>query len=192
MRQYTEMMMQCRYTHASELSQIFHAHRLRVVVSDPGDRSRGTMALISRGCNGSKASAFRSTQKPVNDLALNEAAQKWNILRVREQIQQPAAGAQQFDRDHASNHRRRFSRQLGNVDFFPAEKLTDYRHLQFESQGQHGFCRTCFDHLANDRQVDRGQKESRPVENEGGLAQVDALAALGDDDHAWRIPSRAW
>jgi len=45
--QHAEMMVKGRYPHPCNLSQIIYAYRLRVVVPDPGDRSRRSMTLIS-------------------------------------------------------------------------------------------------------------------------------------------------
>jgi hypothetical protein len=47
MGQHAEMMMQRRDAHGCYLGQILPAYGFRVVVPDPGDRSRSAMALIS-------------------------------------------------------------------------------------------------------------------------------------------------
>lgn len=57
MGQHTEMMMQRRDAHACDLGQIVHTYRFRVVVFNPGDRSRGAIARISQGCNRPKANS---------------------------------------------------------------------------------------------------------------------------------------
>ena len=72
MGQHPKMMMQSRYAHACDLGEIVHANRFRIVVPDPGDRSRDAIALISCCRYGSKARPLRSGEYPVNDFALDQ------------------------------------------------------------------------------------------------------------------------
>ena len=79
--QRAEMVVQRGYAHARDLREIFHAQRLRVVRPDPGDGLRRPVALISQRCNRSQPRALRSAQDSVDDLALNQSAQKRNVSR---------------------------------------------------------------------------------------------------------------
>ena len=75
------------------------------------------------------------------------------------------------------------------MDFFPAEKLADYRRFELDRNGEKGFFVACLDHLTHDWQVDRGQQKSRPVIDECRLAKVDALTALSNHNQARRVSS---
>ncbi len=79
--QRAEMMVQRGDSHAGDFREIFDAQRLGVVGPDPGDGFCGAVALISESCNRAKARPLRPAKNSVNDLALNQAAEKRNVLR---------------------------------------------------------------------------------------------------------------
>lgn len=75
------------------------------------------MALVAGRCDGTKTSAIRSGQDSVNDLALNQAAQKRDVLRSGQQIDQAAAGAEEAGRYLTGQHRRCVGRPVPHMHF---------------------------------------------------------------------------
>src|SRR5271165_304633 len=96
------------------------------------------MALISKCCNRPQARSLRSTQDSVDDLALNQATEKGNVLWAVEQVEQATAGAEKFHGGLTSGHRGTFRGRLGDLDFLTAEKLPNHRHFQFDRQSETG------------------------------------------------------
>jgi hypothetical protein len=56
------------------------------------------MALVYQRGHRPKALSTRSLQQAIFDLALNEFAEEWNILRSVKKIQQPRTRVDQFNR----------------------------------------------------------------------------------------------
>src|SRR5205823_2571670 len=120
-RQRAEMVVQGGDAHARDLREIFHTKRLRVIRLDPGDRFGCTLALISLCRDGPKACAFRAAKDSVDDLALNQAAYKRNVLWGVSQIYEPAEGAEDLRRSLTGRHGRAVGRDLGDRNLLPAE-----------------------------------------------------------------------
>ena len=186
-----EMMVQRGHAHARDFREIFHPQRLRVVRPDPRDRFCRPVALISQRCNRSKARSLRPSKDSVDDLALNQAAEKGNVLRRVQQVHQPAACAEKFRRGLTRRHGRTVRRRLSHLNLLPAEKLPDHGHFELERHRQAGRLFTCLDHLADDRQIDRRQQESRRIVDESGSAEFYPLSPLGDHGHARLVGHRA-
>src|SRR5579871_992994 len=104
------------------------------------------MTLLSQCGNRAKACSLSTAEDAVDDLALNQATEKRNVLRRLQQIHKPAACAQKFYRGLPGGHRRIVIWRLRHLNFFPAEKLPDDRHSEFERQRQARHFFTCFDH----------------------------------------------
>src|SRR5450755_310539 len=115
------------------------------------------MALISQRCNRPKARPLGSPQNSVDNLALNEPTEKRNILGSVQQLNEPAACTEQFNRGLTRSHRWPVGRCLRYLNVLSAEELPDNRHFKLEQQAEKGDIFTRFDHLADDRQIDRRQ-----------------------------------
>ena len=90
---------------------------------DARDRLCGRVALLSQRCNRSKACPLRAPKDSVDDLALNQATEKGNVLRGVQQIHEPGACTQEFDRNLIGRHGRTVRRRLSDLNFLAAEKL---------------------------------------------------------------------
>ena len=185
--QHPEMMVQRGHAHARDFREIFHPERLRIVRPDPGDRFCRSVALLSQRCNRSKACSLRTAEDSVDDLALNQATEKGNVLRRVQQVHEPAARTKKFHRGLAGSHARTVRRRFSHLNFFPAEKFPDYGHFEFERQRQAGRLFTCLDHPADDRQIDGREQESRRIVNKSGSAEFYPLSPLGDHGQARRV-----
>jgi len=84
-------MVQRGYAHARDFREIFHPERIRIIRPDPAGRFCRSVAPLSQRGNRSKACSLGAARDPVDDLALNQAAEKRNVLRRVEQVNQPAA-----------------------------------------------------------------------------------------------------
>jgi hypothetical protein len=173
-----------------------HPQRLCVIRSDPGDRFRRAVALsasrttaarvaactllVPRGGDGSKPRAFRSTKNPVDDLALNQAAEEGNIIRNPQQANEPAACAEEFRGRFAGRHGGIAGRSLGNPDLLPAQNFTDNGHFEFQRHRRTGRLFTRLNDLTDNRQIDRRQQVSRLAIEKRGSAEVDPFSPLRD------------
>jgi hypothetical protein len=78
--QCAELMVKCRNPHSRDPRQLLHVQRLRIVVSQPGNRSRRSVAEIARCCNSPEPRPLRTSQDAVNDFALDQVAQKRDVF----------------------------------------------------------------------------------------------------------------
>jgi hypothetical protein len=108
-----------------------------------------SLALLSQRGDRSKTCALRAAKNSINDLALNHAAEKWDVLRRLQQIHQPAAGAEKLHRGLAGRHSRTVGRRVSYLNLLAAQKLTDRGHLQLERQRQAWRFFTSLDHPAH-------------------------------------------
>jgi hypothetical protein len=174
------MMMERRYAHTGHVGEIFDAERPGIIRSDPGNGFGRAVALLSQRGDRPQARAFGATQDPVNDLALNQAAEKRNVLRAAEQVHEAAAGAEELRRGFAGGHCRAAGSRFRHRNFLTAEKLSHHGHLELERQNQAGLRLARIDHAADHRQIDSGKKESRGIVDENIAAEFHALPALRD------------
>ena len=174
------MVVECGDAHAGHFCEIFDAQRLGIVGADPGDGFCRAVALISEGGNGAEASAAGSAEDAVNDFALDEVTQEWNVLRLVEQVYQAAAGIEQFGGGLAGGHAGTIRRRGAGLNFFLAEKFADDLHIEFEDETEVGEAFTGFEHVADDGQIERGEQVAGGVEDESGAGEGGALAALRD------------
>src|SRR5260370_36439757 len=107
---------------------------LRIVRPDPGDHFCSPVALISQRCNRSKACSLRTAKDSVDDLALNQATEKGNVLRRAQQVHEAAACIEKFHRGLTDRHARTVRRRLSHLNLLSTEKLSDHRHFEFERQ----------------------------------------------------------
>jgi hypothetical protein len=186
-----EMMMQGAEAHAGDFGEFFDAERLGVVAADPGDCFGGAVALVARGRDGAEAAAFGAAQDAVDDFALNEGAEKRDVLRFVEEIDEAAASVEKFGSDLAGDHGAAVGRSFGDLDFFLTEKFADDGHVEFERHGEAGLGFASFDDLADDGEVDGGEQVFGFAVKVRRAAEVDALAALGHDGDAGLVGHRA-
>ncbi len=187
-----KMMVQRRDTHARDSCELLHPQRLRVVRPHPGDGLRRPVALISQRGNRSQSRALRSPQDSVDDLALNQSAQKRNVLRDVQQIDEPAARIEQFRCRLTGRHSRSFRRRLSRLNLLSAQKLSDYGHFEFQHETEIRHRLTCLDHIADHWQVERRQQVSRLIEDEGSSAEVCLLPPLRNHGQARLVGRRDW
>src|SRR5271168_88652 len=107
------------------------------------------MALIAKRGNGAKARAFRSAEDAIDNLALNQATQKGNVLGGVQQVQEAAAGIEQLGRGLAGGHGGTFRRRFLRENLVPAEKFSDYLHIELEHETEVGHLLTGLDHVAD-------------------------------------------
>ena len=79
--QRAELMMKGRHGHPSGIGEFFNVQRLRVVVSQPGNRSCCLVAHVARRCDCAETFSLRGKEDSVHNLAVDQAAQEWNIAR---------------------------------------------------------------------------------------------------------------
>jgi hypothetical protein len=87
--QRAELMVKCRNSHARYLCKLLHMQGLCVVVSQPGDRSRGSVAEVARRCNSPEPRPLRSSQDTVNDFALDQVTEKGYVFGRIKKLYKP-------------------------------------------------------------------------------------------------------
>src|SRR6266571_3652982 len=179
-----EMMVQRGHAHTRDLCEIFHSERLSVVRPHPRDRFCCPVALISQRCNASKARPLRPPKDSVNDLALNQAAQKRNVPWGIQQVQEPATCIEEFHCGFTGRHGRTVRGRLSHLNLFPAEKFPNHGHFEFQRHRQTGRLFTGLSDLADYRQIERRQQVSRLTVGERSSSEVYPLSPLGDHGHA--------
>ena len=90
----TELMVKRRYSHPRDRREFLHAQRLGIVGSEPGDRSRRPVTEVACRRDGAEALALRRSEDAVHDFALDQVAEKRNVLGSIEKLDQPEAGVQ--------------------------------------------------------------------------------------------------
>lgn len=131
-RKRAELMVQRRYAHPRHLGEFLNAQRLGVIGSQPFHGLRCPMALLSECRNRAQILSLRATQQSINDLPLNQAAEKWNVLRRIKQVHEPGTCVKKINRTDTDGH-------AASVRGFPAQmklllrKYLPYcRHFEFE------------------------------------------------------------
>src|SRR5260370_27756573 len=95
------LMVQRRHTHSRNCCEFLHVQRLGVIGPEPCDRSCGSVTEIACRGDGAEAFSLWGSEDAVDDLALDQMAEKGYVLRNFEKLDQPSAGAQQTDRRFA-------------------------------------------------------------------------------------------
>ena len=83
------------------------------------------MALLAERGDGAEMLSLRAAQQAVDDFALDEAAEKWNVLRRIEQIDEPRTCAEQFERSDADGHAAGVGGFVAQMKFLLGENLAD-------------------------------------------------------------------
>src|SRR5689334_12636211 len=101
-------------THAHHFGQFLHTKRLGVIRADPGDRFRSPLTLFAERGDGAKARTHGSAEDAVDNLALDEIAEEWDILRLIQEVHQTATGTEELDGGLGRRHATRIRTDLGN------------------------------------------------------------------------------
>src|SRR5208337_3096721 len=120
-----------------------------------------------------------ASKQAVDNLPLVQAAEKWDVLRRVQKIQEPGTGAEQLYPGFAEHHAACPAANLGHSEFFLAENLAHHGHFELEYQSQDGFLNACAYHLADHRQINCGQLECRLIAKVRSSADVNTLLSLG-------------
>ena len=162
--QCTELMVEGGDAHARNGGEFFHVQRFGVVGAEPGDGSCGSVAEIAGGGDGAEAFALRRAKDAVDDFALDQVAEKGNVLGGVEKVDEPSAGARANRRWF---RRRRCPRDAmevsGSGRSSRLEDLADGGHIEPEKHGEQRDLFRGFDDLALGGNIDGGQKEGRTV-----------------------------
>src|ERR1035441_8747971 len=79
-------MMQCRYAHPRHGCEFFDTQGLRVVHPEPFARLCSPVALLAKRGDSAEMLSLRTATQAEYDLALDQAAEKWNVLWRVQQI----------------------------------------------------------------------------------------------------------
>src|SRR5277367_1895823 len=148
------------------------------------------MTLRSQGSDCAKMLSLRAPKQSIDDFTLDQAAEKWNVLRRLKQVHQPGTCVQELDRSDTYRHAAGISRLLAQMKLLLRENLPDHRHFESEQQTEHRFPFSCRDHLADNGKIDRRQQEVRTVAYVSRFANVDPLLSLHEDNQTGFVCSR--
>src|SRR5580698_2246356 len=149
-----ELMMQRGDAHARDLSELFDAQWLGIVFAQPGYGFCGAVALFAQGGNGAQVFADGSTQQAIEDFALKQTAEEWNVLWSVEKIDETCAGGEEFDRGDAKSHAARAGRCFCREELILAEDFAHHRHFELESHAKDGRLRAGLRYLTQNWHVD--------------------------------------
>jgi hypothetical protein len=148
------------------------------------------MALLAKRRDGAEMFTLRTAKQSEDNLPLDQAAQKWNVLRRIEKVDKPRTCAEQFHRGESDGHAARVGRLLAKMKLLLRKNLPYQGHFEPQHQAEHRFLFGCRNHLADYRQIDRSQDKVRAVAHKGRLANVDSLLSLHKDNQAWLVGCR--
>ena len=187
-----KMMMERGDSHACHFCEIFDAQRLCEIRTHPRDCFCCAMALISERGDGSKASALRSAQNSIDDFALDQVAEKWNVLRSVQQIYETAASVEELGCGLAGGHGRICGGRLRRMNLFPAQEFSNHGHFELEYESEIGHLFAGFNHVADDGQIERSEQIARFIEDKSFSGEGGSLAALRDNGEAWLVCGGGW
>jgi hypothetical protein len=100
---------------------------------------------------------LRGAENAIDDLTLDQIAEKRNILGSLEKLDQASAGAEQpgCRFTHCESAR---GRCFGFRQFFPADDLSHCRHIQAQEHGEQGNLFRGLNDLTLGRNIDRRQE----------------------------------
>src|SRR5208283_1873621 len=140
-----------------------------------------SVALLSQGGDSAEMLSLRSAEQSVDDFTLDQAAGNWAVRRRIEKVDKPRAGVQELERGDADGDGAGVRRFLAQMKRLLGENLANLRHFEPEQQSEERFLFRRRNHLADNRQVDRGQEEVRAVADVNRLADIDSLLPLYED-----------
>ena len=129
-------MMEGGDAHLGHRGQIFDAQRLGVVCLEPTDGLGGAVALLAQRGDGAQVAAKRATEDAIDDFALHEAGEEWDVAGGIEQVEEAAASTEEFRRGFADGQAARAERGFGGEELVLAEDLAYRGHLELENQGE--------------------------------------------------------
>src|SRR5690348_12176107 len=140
--QRAETVVQSGNSQVRNFREFFNTQRLGIVRDDQCNRFRCAVALISERCHCAQARSRTSPEDSVDNFALDQAAQKRNVLRPLQQIQQAAACVQKFRCCLADRHSRAARQGLLDMNFLASEQLSRSEEHTSELQSPvHLVCR---------------------------------------------------
>src|SRR5258706_2835634 len=131
-------MVECRHAHSCGRREFLHTKRLSVVGSEPGDRSRSSVAQIAFRCDGSQPLSLRSCEYAVDNFTLNQVAEEWYILGSLKKVEEPGAGAQQSDRRLTNSQALLLRRTFGLWQIIAAQDVPHCRHIKPKTHREQG------------------------------------------------------
>src|SRR6267378_2683480 len=117
-------------THAGDACEIFHTERFCEVRLDPGDRLRRSLALVPSCCDCSEPRGFWPLKNPVDNFALNQAAQKRYVLRGFEKLYQTATCIEQLSCRFSGRHCRVIRSCRAELKLVFVEEFSDDRDIE--------------------------------------------------------------
>ena len=93
----TELMMQGGYAHASHGGELLDAERFGVIQAEPFDGLRRAMALLPQGGDCAEMFSLRAAEQAIDDFALDQAAEEWNVAGRIEKVHEADTRVEEFD-----------------------------------------------------------------------------------------------
>ena len=90
-------MMQGGYAHAGHGCELFDAQGFGIVEAEPFDCFGGAVALLAERGDGAEMLSLRGMEQAVDDFALDQVAEEWNVLRGVEQVDEARTCIEEFD-----------------------------------------------------------------------------------------------
>ena len=125
-------MVQGGYAHAGHGCEFFDAQGFGIVEAEPLDCFGGAVALLAERGDGAEMLSLRGMEQAVDDFALDQVAEEWNVLRGVEKVHEAGTCVEEFDGGGAYGHSARFGGFFAQRKFLLAEDLADGRHLEAE------------------------------------------------------------
>jgi len=84
--------MESGHTHSCGIREFFDVQRLGEVRTQPGDGSRGSLAQVAARCDRPETARLRGLQEAIDNLALQQRTEEWDVLWSIQKVQQPIEG----------------------------------------------------------------------------------------------------
>ena len=85
------------HAHAGHGGELLNPQGLGVVRPEPLNCLGGAMALLAQRGDGAEMLSLRTAQQAKDDFALDEAAEKGNVLRRVKKVDKAGTGVEEFD-----------------------------------------------------------------------------------------------
>lgn len=179
-----KMMVQCRNAHVCNRRELIELERFHVVRSQPGYGPGCPVAVFIQFRHCAQAISLRILKHAINDLTVNQIAQKQCVPWSVQQIHEANTGLQEIGCALAYRSRAKLRLTVASFELFPVEDFSYDGHIKPEKQGKQRHVLTCCDNLAYEGYLDRGEKKSGFITNECRPPNCDALSALCEDRDA--------
>src|SRR5215472_14140218 len=171
-------MMKSGNTHAGYFGQLLNAQRARVICAQPRNGFGGSLAQVSGRGDGAKALALRSLQDPVNELALDQVFEEWNVSGSVKQLDEAQTRAQEPRGCAAYGEASPLTRSqhLGKV--LTTDHIAHRLHIEEQPHGKLRDALRGLDNLALDRQIHGRDQKRTCLAQIIGTADCNPLLAL--------------